>query len=151
DYKGKDFEQIKDLLEEEGFDVMGYEKFSDKPEGEITSQIQPSPDDEVIPGETQVIFEYSKGPELTSLSSLKGMTEDEAEDYLSEHNFKMNTKEQHSDSVKKGKVMKQDPSPGTKLAEGETVDVYISTGPEEKPPVSKTIHFSVPYQPADAS
>lgn len=147
DYVGEDYNQIKDLLEEDGFQVIGYGEFSDKPEGQIITQIQPNENDKVVPSETRVIFEYSNGPELTSLNNLKGMTKQEAESYLDEQNFKMNVKEEHSDSVPEGEIIKQDPEPGTQLAEGATVDVYVSTGPKEKPPVSKKVTFTVTYNP----
>ncbi|MEN1966924.1 Stk1 family PASTA domain-containing Ser/Thr kinase [Lentibacillus sp. N15] len=149
DYVGEDFSQIEAMLEEEGFEVIGYGKYSDEPEGQIVTQIQPTPDTDVVPSETRVIFEYSNGPELTALNNLKGMTKEEAESYLNEQNFKMNVKEEHSDSVPKGEVIKQDPEPGSKLGEGEAVDVYVSTGPKEKSPASKTINFTVSYNPKE--
>ncbi|MBT2216889.1 Stk1 family PASTA domain-containing Ser/Thr kinase [Virgibacillus dakarensis] len=147
DHVGEDFSQVKRLLEEEGYEVIGYEKHSDQPVGEIITQIQPTPDSEVVPSETRVIFEYSNGPDLVSLNNLKGMTEDEAKAYLDEQNLTMNVLEEHSDSVPEGEVIKQDPEPGTKLGEGSTVDVHISTGPKEKPPASKKVTFTVPYNP----
>ncbi|MGY0692340.1 Stk1 family PASTA domain-containing Ser/Thr kinase [Virgibacillus sp. FSP13] len=148
DYVGKDFSQVKRLLEDEDYqEVISYEKYSDKPAGEIITQIQPTPDSEVIPSETRVIFEISNGPELASLNNLKGMTKDEVRTYLDDQNFKINVIEEHSDSTPEGEVIKQDPEPNTKLGEGSTVDVYISTGPKEKPPASKTITFNVAYNP----
>src|SRR5699024_3180195 len=81
DYVGQDIDQVMHILEGEGFDpenIFTVEKHSDRPSGEITNQLQPSPDTEVIPSETRVIFEVSIGPELISLNNLTGMTEKEA-------------------------------------------------------------------------
>src|SRR5699024_1896157 len=49
DYVGQDFNQIKRLLEGRYKDVIAYEKHSDKPEGEIISQVQPEPGTDVVP------------------------------------------------------------------------------------------------------
>lgn len=148
DYVGQDFSQVKRLLQDKGYDdVIAYEKYSDQPVGEIISQIQPTSESEVVPSETRVIFEISNGPELVSLNNLKGMTEKEAKDYLEKNNLTMNKEEEISESTPKGEVIRQDPEADTNLNEGSTVDVYISLGPEEKPPVSHDVTFTVPYNP----
>lgn len=148
DYTGREFSQVKRLLEDKGYeDVIAYEAYSDEPSGEIISQIQPSADSEVVPGDTRVIFEISRGPELISLNNLKGMTKDEAKDYLDDKNLDINVIEESSETVSEGKVIRQEPEAETDLQEGDTVDVYISLGPEEKPPVSRDVTFTVPYNP----
>src|SRR5690625_1871958 len=146
DYVGRDYEQVKRILEDRGFEnFRPIEKNSNKPAGEIISQIQPLPDTEVVPSEEQVIFEVSIGPELVSLKNLKGMTESEAKDYLEDNNLKMNKLEENSDSVPEGEVIRQNPETDTDLEEGSTVDVYISIGEEEKPPTFHTVSFTVSY------
>lgn len=146
DYVGRDFEQVRRILLNLGYqDVVAYEEFSDKPAGEILSQVQPEPHDEVIPSETTVIFEVSKGPELITLIDLKGLTEREVEDYLSRSGLKMNKREEHSESVPEGLVTKQRPEAKSELTKGTTVDVYFSLGPEEKPPRQHSVSFTVPY------
>ena len=145
DHVGKEFSQVKRVLEDQGYEVIAYEEHSERPEGEIISQIQPVPDTEVVPSETRVIFEVSNGPEKISLNNLKGMTEKEAKDYLEKVGLSMNKIEEHSDSTPKGEVIRQDPETNTALEKGATVDVYLSIGPEEKPPVSHSVTFTVPY------
>ncbi|ASK63544.1 serine/threonine protein kinase [Virgibacillus phasianinus] len=147
DYVGRDYSQIKKLLEDKGFDVKAYEKTSEATPGEIVSQIQPSPDSEVVPSETTVIFEISSGPELITLNNLQGMTQDEAVGYLEEQGLVANIIEEYSESTTEGEVTRQEPESGAELEEGETVNVYVSKGPEEKPPVSHTVTFTVPYNP----
>ncbi|GEN30382.1 serine/threonine-protein kinase [Cerasibacillus quisquiliarum] len=150
DYVGKDFDQVKRLLEEKGYeDVIAYEKHSDNPVGEILSQIQPTPDTEVIPSETKVIFEISNGPELITLNNLKGMTLEQAKSYLEDNGLKMNKKEEHSEAVSKGHVIRHSPDSGASLNKEATVDVYVSIGPEEKPPASQEVTFTVPYTEKD--
>src|SRR5699024_610319 len=99
DYVGEELSKVKQVLEEQGYEVIAYEKFSDRPVNEIISQIQPTPDTEVVPSETRVIFEISNGPEKVSLNNLKGMTEKEARDYLETAGLSMNKIEEHSDST----------------------------------------------------
>src|SRR5699024_3077946 len=145
DYVGEDFSKVKQVLEEQGYEVIAYEKFSERPVNEIISQIQPTPDTEVVPSETRVIFEISNGPEKVSLNNLKGMTEKEARDYLETAGLSMNKIEEHSDSTPEGEVIRQSPETNTELEKDATVDVYISIGPEEKPPLSHSVTFTVPY------
>nr|WP_077300299.1 Stk1 family PASTA domain-containing Ser/Thr kinase [Virgibacillus pantothenticus] len=148
DYVGKDFSQVERLLKEEGYEVLDpYEVNSDKPIGEIIEQIQPSPDTEVVPSETKVIFRVSSGPKTVSLNNLKGMTEAEAEEYLNSNGLKMDKTTEHSDTTPEGEVIRQEPESNTELQEGATVTVVISSGPKEKPPVTHEVAYTVPYKP----
>src|SRR5690625_1534584 len=145
DYVGEDFDQVKRLLEKEGFEVTFYEKTSDKPIGQILTQVQPEPDSEVVPENTKVIFEISSGPELQAVGNLIGLNESEAAEYLAAHDLKINISEEYSDTVEKGYVIRQDPAAHTKLEKGSTVNVVISKGKEALPPVQHTVTFTVPY------
>ncbi|WP_174613224.1 Stk1 family PASTA domain-containing Ser/Thr kinase [Virgibacillus ihumii] len=147
DYVGKDFSQIKQLLEDKYKEVISYDAYSNEPVGQIVTQIQPSPGSKVVPGETTVIFESSIGPDLISVYNLEGMTKKEAIETLNEQGLKANIIEQHSEDTPEGEVIKQDPEPYTELDEGDTVDVYISLGPEDLPPRNHTVEFKVPYEP----
>ncbi|WP_404452547.1 Stk1 family PASTA domain-containing Ser/Thr kinase [Virgibacillus necropolis] len=147
DYIGKDFSQTKQILEDKGFKVIGYDKTSDQTSGEIISQIQPAPDSDVVPSDTTVIFEYSSGPEVIMLNNLQGMTKEEATSYLEEQNLVANVEEEFSDSTPEGEVIRQKPESGAELVKEETVTIYVSKGPEEKPPVSETVEFTVAYNP----
>src|SRR5690625_5758831 len=73
------------------------------------------------------------------------MTEGEAKEYLEKVGLSMNKEEEHSDSTPKGEIIRQSPESNTALEKGATVDVYISIGPEEKPPASHSVTFTVPY------
>lgn len=152
DYVGRDYSQVARILKERGFEdenIIVYEKNSHQPKGEIISQIQPLPDSKVIPSEEQVIFEVSSGPKLISLKNLKGMSETEAKNYLAKNNLKMNLMEENSDTVPEGEVIRQNPETDTDLEEGSTVDVYVSIGQKEKPPVLHSVTFTVPYTESD--
>lgn len=145
DYVGRNFNQVKRLLEDRDFTVEAIEKHSDQPAGEIIAQIEPEPDSEVIPSETKVVFEVSAGLESISLKDLTGMTKSEAEDYLEDQDFNLNIIEENSDDVEADYVTRQYPEPKTELTKGSTVDVYVSIGPVEKPPILNTITVNVDY------
>src|SRR5699024_12220935 len=73
------------------------------------------------------------------------MTEKEARDYLETAGLSMNKIEEHSDSTPEGEVIRQSPETNTEIEKDATVDVYISIGPKEKPPLSHSVTFTVPY------
>src|SRR5690625_1612823 len=148
-YVGEDFQQVKRLLENEGFEVTHYDKTSDEPVGQILTQVQPEPDSEVVPAETRVIFEVSSGPETNAVGNLIGLNEQEARDFLEANELKVNVIEEHSDTVEKGYVIRQEPAAQTELEKGATVTVYISKGPKQLPPAQHTVSFTVPYTGED--
>lgn len=148
DYVGEDFEEVKEELDQKGFNVdeiTPFERYSDQPVGEIISQVQPDPGTSVVPADTKVIFEVSAGPEMVSLNNLTGMNEEEVKAYLDRNELSINQHEEHSDSVEEGLVSSQSPESGTEVEKGSTVDVYFSLGPEEEPPRSHSVSFTVMY------
>ena len=77
DYTNRDYNSIKERLETYKFKSVDSEPvYDDLPEGTILSQ-DPEPDTEVVPGETDVVFTVSKGPETRTLESLIGFTDDQ--------------------------------------------------------------------------
>ncbi|WP_026570409.1 MULTISPECIES: Stk1 family PASTA domain-containing Ser/Thr kinase [Sediminibacillus] len=146
DYIGRDFSQVESLLEQSGYkNINAYEKFSDRPVGEIITQIQPQPDAEVVPDETNVIFEISKGPETVTLPSYEGMTESEAREAIEDEGLRVAVSEEHSEDVKEGNVIRQKPEPYSDVTLESEVEIFVSTGPEEKPPINHSVTFTVPY------
>ncbi len=146
DYTGKDYNQTKQLLETQGYNVASEESHSKNVSaGNIISHIRPAPGTGVKPSETDVKFEVSIGPKPIELSNLQGMTEEKAMDTLKEQGLSANIQDEHSETVPKGEVIRQEPESGKEMSEGDTVDVYISSGPEEKPPKNHQVTFTVPY------
>ncbi|SDC64812.1 serine/threonine protein kinase [Terribacillus halophilus] len=151
DYEGKSFSQVEKLLDDKGYkNVRSYEEFSDEPVGTIISQIQPQAGSKVVPEDTTVIFEVSKGPEAVTLTDLTGMTEEEAQSYLDKNNLDGSFIEQPSNEVEEGVVIRHEPRAGQSIEENGSVDLYVSTGPENLPPATHTVTFTVPYEPEDA-
>lgn len=152
DYVGKDFDQIKGLLEDEGYkEVISYPKASDEPEGDIVAQTEPNEGDEVVPAETKVIFEVSSGPETFTLMRLTGLTLDEAKEYADDNGLTLDVSEEHDDSVDEGKVISQSPEANTEMTKGSEVKVTKSLGKKESPPKSHSVTFTIPYEPDEES
>src|SRR5690625_2317573 len=150
DYVGKNFNQVKRLLEQAGYkDIIEWKVKSDKPEGEIINQVQPTPGEEVIPSDTTVIFEISDGPELIRVNRLAGLKVEEARQLVEERGLKLETNEQHSDSVPKGIIIRQSPAENTEVEIGSTIVVDVSLGPEQLPPKSHSVSFIVPFIPEE--
>ena len=120
----------------QGYEVIAYDKISDSPIGEIITQIQPEPGEEVVPSETTVIFEVSSGPERVFFSELKRNESNEAKEYADKNKLNINFSEEHSDQVEEGKVIRQNPKAGTEVVVGSTISAVISLGPKADPPRS---------------
>ncbi|UOQ47920.1 Stk1 family PASTA domain-containing Ser/Thr kinase [Gracilibacillus caseinilyticus] len=146
DYVGNDYDRIESILMDAGFkDVKFYEEFSDRPAGEIIAQYQPSAGSEVVPRETNVIFEVSKGPEQITLNRLVGLHVDEATSYIDDNELNAEIKEVHSEDAEVGIVLEQNPAANEKLEKGDTVALTVSKGPEPKQQVTHTESFTIPY------
>ncbi|GGC90834.1 serine/threonine-protein kinase PrkC [Thalassobacillus devorans] len=149
DYVGEDFEKVKTELEANGYASVRsiQERSTDYPAGTIIEQIQPQPDEDVVPEDTRVIFEVSAGPPTVMLQDLRGRTQAEAESFLEDNNLEVKVEESFSDDTGEGLVMSQKPDPYQEVNEGSVVTIVISKGPEAKPH-TKTVTVEVPYEPA---
>ncbi|MCZ0703381.1 serine/threonine-protein kinase [Natronobacillus azotifigens] len=146
DYVGQNYSQVERLLLQRGYqDVEYVGKYSDQPEGQIIAQNEPEPGTEVVPADTIVIFEVSIGTESVTLDDLTGMDEISAREYLTDNNLVANVTEEHSSDVEEGYVIRHSPSSNAEVEVGAVVDLVISLGQEEQPPITHTVSFSVPY------
>ena len=59
-----------------------------------------------------------------------GKSQEAAVAALEKAGFKANVQEEYSDKYEEGLVSRQAPVAGTELAEGETVDIWVSMGPQ---------------------
>lgn len=149
-YVGDNYGQVKKMLEKEGYkEVRSYEKTSDEPVGEIITQIQPIPGEEVVPSDSTVIFETSDGPETIKLNQLRDLKLSEVEDYAKANELKLEVSEVHSDSIEEGRIVSQSPKENTELTPGSTISVEVSLGPEKQPPKSHKKTFTVPFKPKE--
>lgn len=143
-YVGQDYNQVVNILDKLGFKTIKEEKvFSDEREGIIVSQT-PEAGIELIPSETDLVFQVSKGKDIRTLQSLVGMNQEELQKFAKESGFNITiVREEFSSSIEKGRVISQNPSANAKLEKGETVEVVLSKGINETPAkhVVKTINI----------
>ena len=149
DYVGRQYENVIRLLEEQGFkDIQKIEQTDDSEPGTILSQ-NPSGGEKVVPEETVLEFEVSKGPEKIVLKDLTQYNLKMAQDYASLVGLTLDaSEEKYDENVPAGMVISQNPAPGTELEKGDKVKVVISKGKEDKPPKEVIIELTIPYEPA---
>lgn len=149
DYVGRQYEDVIRLLEGQGFkDIQKIETNDDSEPGTIISQ-NISNGDKVVPEETVLEFEVSKGPEKIVLKDLTQYNLKGAQVYASLVGLILDSSEEkYDDNIAAGMVISQDPAPGTELEKGDKVKVVISKGKEDKPPKEVIIELEIPYEPA---
>ena len=98
--------------------------------GQIMAQ-EPAGGSKVTKG-TEIVITVSLGEEPAEkvMEDLTDVTKAEAESFLQGQGFRTLIRQEASDTVEEGKVIRTDPAKGTKLTEGQTVSIWVSTGPE---------------------
>lgn len=149
DYVGRQYEDVIRLLDNYNFkDIKKIEKHDDSEPGTIISQ-NPSGGEKVVPEETELEFEVSKGPEKIVLKDLTQYNLKGAQDYASLVGLTLDaSQEKYDDNIPAGMVISQSPEPGTELKKGDKVTVVISKGKEDKPPKEVIIELDIPFEPA---
>ena len=81
---------------------------------------------------TEIVITVSLGEEPTVkiMEDLTDVNQAEAESFLTGQGFRILVRQEASDAVEAGKVIRTDPAKGAELADGQTVSIWVSTGPE---------------------
>jgi len=99
-------------------------------EGHIISQ-EPAGGEEVQRGsDIWIIVSMGKEPPLIELVDLMGVDAEEAIELLKSQGFKPLKRKEPSYVLEEGLVTRTDPAAQSQLPEGQTIYVYVSTGPE---------------------
>jgi len=116
-----------DRLVEEGFqpEIAGSAHHLDVAEGLV---LQQQPVGEARRG-TQVLLVVSAGPRQVEVSEVRGWSEAEAADELRSSDLEVAVDRRHHEDVPEGRVISQDPEPGTMVDETSTVAIDVSLGP----------------------
>ena len=104
------------------------ERFDEQVREGIVLEQGVAPGDPVREG-TPVPFVVSKGPEALEIPNVVGSSADAAEQTLVEAGFTVRMAEAHSDDVRAGLVISQEPSSGTGFRD-DVVEIVVSSGPE---------------------
>jgi serine/threonine-protein kinase len=126
---GKSLNKTQDLLLARHLEFGGAtEKFSEKvPKGRVIA-MSPKPGTPLKRG-SAVSVVVSKGPKPIEVPNFTGKDAEKAQEKLEELGFEVSTSQEHSSSVKEGRVISQDPDSGT-LFKGDSVELVVSQGPE---------------------
>ncbi len=123
--KNKDYGDVIVIVRDEPYSDQ-YQK------GEIIEQ-NPQAGEEIKKGNT-ILITVSRGPELKgkTMPDLATSPQDQAKNYLNamKLNLLFLTKTETSSTIEKDSVIRTDPIAGEPLTEGQTVTLWISTGPQ---------------------
>ncbi len=130
DYTNEDAQAVIAVLEEKGILVKTSEEMSDEiDEGKVIRQL-PTAGQIIGTGDSIRLF-VSSGPNKFSLDDYKGVEYTDAEGELKAQGIEVKKNEEFNDSVKKGVVIKQEPSSNTEMKKGDTVTLWVSLGVEQ--------------------
>lgn len=153
-FKNKNISEIDGILRDANLKEEVDYQYNDTVEANLIISQSPEPYSEVEEG-TKINLVVSQGPEKKPvvMPKLLGIKEKEAENALiASQLVRGNKKKEPSDEYPEGTVMWQSIEPGTQLEPNTEVDIYISSGPEEKPEEpdnkDKEIPFSINVTPA---
>jgi serine/threonine-protein kinase len=94
--------------------------------GQVTAQ-EPKADSDVAK-DSPITLTVSSGPPKVPVPSVAGQDAAAAANVLGQAGFKSATKDEASDTVAAGKVIRTDPAEGTEAPKGSTVTIFVSTG-----------------------
>ena len=123
---GKQEAEATITLHEAGFEVSVDQVENDIPEGEVIEQ-DPSAESEAEKGST-VAITVSLGPGTVKVPRVNGLSVADARRALEDKGFETEVETRTSSSVPDGKVIGSNPSQGSRIAPGSTVELIASTG-----------------------
>lgn len=128
DYTGKDYEEIREELEDKGLKVIIEQEDNDTyEEGKIFKQL-PSKGTQMAEGDEITLY-VSKGTENTVVPDVLGKTLDEAIIAIERNNLKVGkVTEEASSKYLKGKVCRQSAKAFETVPVNTKIDIYVSTG-----------------------
>lgn len=126
---------LRDLVDEYELNVQSYEEaqkvYDDEVAADIIISTTPAAKEELHKGDT-ITFVISRGPQTVPLINCVGQERSWAEDQLKNVlGLEVVVHEEASDTVDAGLVIRQNPDATTNVPAGSTVELWVSTGPEE--------------------
>lgn len=155
DVVGDNYDEAAEKLENQGFDVVREDQYSNKmAKGNIISQ-SIAAGVEVKPTQTTITLVVSRGKQIkpkintVTLKDLHNYSLKSAQDYAKEHGLTLQINQEYSDEVERGLVISMQPKAGTKVDRGSTVTIKVSRGPKEEKDTTVTKTFTVNYVGSD--
>ena len=155
DVVGDNYDEAAEKLENQGFDVVREDQYSNKmAKGNIISQ-SIAAGVEVKPTQTTITLVVSRGKQIKPkintviLKDLHNYSLKSAQDYAKEHGLTLQINQEYSDEIERGLVISMQPEAGTKVDRGSTVTIKVSRGPKEEKDTTVTKTFTVNYVGSD--
>lgn len=126
---GLSYQEAVDALDGLGLRARRVDVFSQRPVGQVTFQ-NPRPGDQVDEG-TRVTVRVSQGLEQLAVPDVLNQSESSARTELEQAGFEIEVVQAPSSSTAEGLVSAQSPDPGIQAPRGSTVQITVSTGPEQ--------------------
>jgi eukaryotic-like serine/threonine-protein kinase len=117
------------VLQNRGFEVDVVPIQSDTVEEDRVAGQRPEPGTEAEEG-SLVTITVSSGPGEAPVPLVQGMPADEAEEELRDAGFPSERRQEFSDTVRSGRVIRTNPVEGTSVRKGTTVTLIVSRGRE---------------------
>lgn len=113
------YDQYQKLLQGLGFNVTRQDAFSDKVDPGKVISTSPQPGEQIQPGSAITVV-VSKGPEMVAVPDLRGLSEDQASAKLQSAGLQLGDRF----GPPNRKVFDSNPTAGTQVKKGSTVDIY---------------------------
>ena len=131
-FVGMDYVEIQNNEEYKDKFIFTFEPKASEEYGENLIVEQSIAEGSALKAGTKITLYYSSGKTLVEIPDVYGYTEAATKTELEDiHNFKVVFKEEPSDEVEAGMVIRTEPARGTRVPAGSKIEVYISTGEEE--------------------
>jgi eukaryotic-like serine/threonine-protein kinase len=135
DVRGKTREEAERILKEAGFEIeVRTARSSAEDENLVIGQNPRGDADETMKVGSVVAITVGEGPANVEVPSINGRALNGMEQILEDANLKLGSQMKvPNDRVPAGHVVEQHPAAGTEVEPGSTVDVVVSSGPQNHP------------------
>jgi serine/threonine-protein kinase len=149
DVSGSTPEEAFTVLQDAGFRVAEQTQASSSVPAGTVIGTQPAAGTEVEPDSTVTIL-VSSGPQISTVPGVVNQTQASAEASITGAGFALQVQFASSSSVPEGRVIDQDPDPGTELEVGSPVAILVSTGPDSTTTTSSTTSTTATTEPTES-
>lgn len=126
DYVGNDYDDTASQLRNMGFTVNKVERYSSSvDQGEIIKQ-NVSAGNVITPHSKEITLTVSKGKKKVTVPSFKNKDVSEVQNFANKHHLQVTVIKKNSTTVPVNHVIKQTPTSGSQLAEGDTITVQVA-------------------------
>lgn len=130
DYAGKDYDKAAAELRSRGFTVEKQQQYVDaNDDSDIGTVVKQNVDSGTVisPNQQKIILTVNAGKRKVTIPKLKNKDISEVQDFANRHHLQLTVTNKSSNKVAVNHVLKQNPKPGSKLAEGDTLTVQVAT------------------------